>query len=144
MKENENVVLLKSYMITNELFFEYVTGKVNSSAIEEDEFRSAQLKACLEELGELFKYSQNGINGGWKRNLYDKISSLLSIILNDKGYTKEYKEEEFINLTLPAISNLLGKDNKYTERYYRYLFNGIHWKENKTYTSEEKRELHSY
>lgn len=142
MRENKN--LLGTSLIANELFFEYATGKVDPSVLER-KLESNLLKACLKEAADLFQYSENGISNGWERKVYDKLFSGIQDLLKNAGYTKEYKEEEFINLVLPSISKILGEANKYTENFYRYIFNmGMDWKERKVYTQEEKRAFKDY
>ncbi|MDU9694023.1 hypothetical protein O0Q50_22840 [Priestia aryabhattai] len=128
--------LADPFILPNELFFEYAAGNLS---ILEREFDRRLVKKNLLSIGELHRVMSKELD------LHRMVSFGIQDLLVDAGYTKKYKEEDFINLVLPAILAILGESNKYTEEFYRYIFNiGIEWKENKIYTIEEKRLLHNY
>ncbi|MEH6966221.1 hypothetical protein V7195_02090 [Priestia megaterium] len=128
--------LADPFILPNELLFEYAAG--NRSVLER-EFDRRLVKKNLLSIGELHRVMSKELD------LHRMVSFGIQDLLVDAGYTKEYKEEDFINLVLPAILSILGESNRYTEEFYRYIFNiGVEWKENKIYTTEEKRLLHNY
>ncbi|WP_456363538.1 hypothetical protein [Priestia aryabhattai] len=110
-------VLLQS-ISTNLLFLKGVTGEINLNPLKLEEEVYAQairelIKPYLEAVGRYQRQTRRA------EDLNPEIKNMLSLFLNEsvreateRGYTKEFKQEEFNKLLLITIEDLIGEESK--------------------------------